>query len=284
MKQLFEFSFFLAGATALHLSVGYVAPSGQTASAGAGGDAAITLAAATASVQDMVTAWDQPVSAAQTVAQPLQTPDQIMVAQPLAAPTPDRAVSRPAAVAPPLISDAPALPQVDRSVPPPPQPEIAQTRPKLRPPAPAKTVKKAEPAKPKPKAATKPKSSSNVAPQKAAGGGAKATRGQSENGAATKSKPGNSKQLMAQWGGQIRASVERRKRYPSGTRARGTVTLVISVHTRGTVASVSLRKSSGIAQIDRAAIAAVKSARISAAPKGLAAGVHSFTLPMKFAP
>ena len=284
MKQLFEFSFFLAGATALHLSVGYVAPSGQRASAGAGGDAAITLAAATASMQDMVTAWEQPVTAAQTVAQPQPVPQMEPAALPLAAPVPDRAVSRPAVLAPPLVSDAPALPEVDRSVAPPPRPEIAQTRPKLRPPAPVKTAKKAEPVKPKAKAPPPTKATKNIAPQKAAGGGGKATRGKSDSGAATKTKPGNAKHLMAQWGGQIRTSVERRKRYPSGTRARGTVTLAISVHTRGTVVNVSLRKSSGIAQIDQAAIAAVKSARIATAPKGLAPGVHSFTLPMKFAP
>ncbi len=89
---------------------------------------------------------------------------------------------------------------------------------------------------------------------------------------------------MAQWGGQIRNAIERRKRYPSGTRATGTVTLQITVHTKGGLVDVSVRGSSGVAQIDRAAVLAVKTAQIVAAPKGISQGVQNFTLPMKFAP
>ena len=89
---------------------------------------------------------------------------------------------------------------------------------------------------------------------------------------------------MAQWGGKIRSSIERRKRYPAGTRARGTVTLSIAVHNSGAVAGIAVQRSSGVAQIDRAAVAAVKAARLPAAPAGVTAGRYNFTLPMKFAP
>jgi periplasmic protein TonB len=287
MKQVLEFSFFLAGATALHLSAGFIAPQGQTSAAGEGGTAALSLVAASASVQDMVRMWDAPVTVAQQTAQPIaQQPDTPRIALPSA----DTGVARsPSAPALPT-SEAPQLPQIDRSVaPPPPQPVIAQTRLVERP----ATLSKAAPVSPKPAQSAKPKpvqakpskKTTAAAPaQKAAGTGSSKTAGRQARGTAQKAQPGNAKNLVAAWGGQIRNSIERRKRYPSGTRAKGTVTLAISVHSRGAVVGVSVRGSSGVTQIDRAAVAAVQSARIAAAPKGVPSGVHSFTLPMRFAP
>ncbi len=287
MKQILEFSFFLAGATVLHLSVGLIAPPGQDAAAGDGGTASVSLAAASPLVQGMVAEWDRSVEVVQSVMQPTPVmPD----APTLDLPTPDAALPVPVAQLPPVHSDAPALPQIDRSVAPPPQkPAFAKIRPQLRPPQPARAVAKALPAPAAPQAPKSQKSprknsSQATAAQTSAGAGGKKASGKAGTGSAKVARPGNTKELMAQWGGQIRTSVERRKRYPGGTRARGTVTLAISVHTRGAVVGVSVRRSSGVPQIDRAAIAAVQSARISAAPKGMSPGVHSFTLPMKFAP
>jgi protein TonB len=282
MKQFFEFSAFLAGATALHLSVGYIAPSGTQSAAGAGGDAYVTLAAANMSVQDMVTAWEQPVELTQDVAQPDPTVPELSVPQPM---MPESAVAYRAPSRGPDAGTAPALPNIDQT--PAAKPKLAEQRPKLRPVPKPKPVAKAKPAQAQKAAPQKPqqkKSEKSNAPQQAAGAGGKKAKGRAGTGAATKAKPGNVKKLMASWGGQIRTSIERRKRYPSGTRARGTVTLAISVHTRGQVVGVSVSRSSGVPQIDRAAVAAVKSARIVAAPRGLKAGVHSFTLSMKFAP
>ncbi len=277
MKQVFEFSFFLAGATVLHLSVGLIAPDGQSAAEGEGGDAAITLVAASASVQDMVAAWEAPVAVTQEVAQPAAHPmTEPTDAPSLAPPEPELSPSTTPSALPPAAGDAPALPQIDRSVPPPPL-AMAQVRPVERPevrPAPA-----AKPAAPKPVQA-KPATTQ----QTAAGRGTRKTAGTGAAPAARTTKPRNAKQLLATWGAQIRNSIERRKRYPAGTRARGTVTLAISVHTGGSVAGVTVRTSSGVAQIDRAAVAAVTSARIAAAPEGVAAGAHTFTLPMTFAP
>lgn len=282
MRQIIEFSVFLAGATALHLAVGFVAPDGTQMAAGAGGDAPVTLAAANMSLQDMIADWDRPVELAQQVAQP--SPDAPEMA-PALMPMPDTATLQRPAVQRPIAGGAPALPQIDKT--PASKPKIAEQRPKLRPAPKPTAAPEAKPAPPKKTAAQKPKaqkSTQSVAPQKAAGAGGKKATGVAGSGAAPKAKAGNTKKLMASWGGQISKSIERRKRYPAGTRARGTVMLAISVHTRGAVVSVSVRGSSGVAQLDRAALAAVKSARIAAAPKGLAAGVHRFTIPMTFKP
>jgi protein TonB len=281
MRQIIEFSMFLAGATVLHLAVGYVAPSGTQSGAGAGGDAPVTLAAANVGLQDMIAEWDQPVEVVQQVAQPVPNAPEMA---PAFMPNPDRAAPERPALQRPLAGDAPSLPEIDQTTAP--KPKLAEHRPKLRPAA--KTAVKAKPLQAKQTPAAKPeqkKSASATSPQKAAGAGTRKPTKGAGTGAAPKAKAsGNSQNLMASWGGQIRSSIERRKRYPAGTRASGTVTLAISVHARGAIVGVSVIQSSGVPQLDRAAMSAVKSARIAAAPKGLGAGVHKFTIPMKFAP
>lgn len=292
MRQVFEFSGFLAGAAALHLAVGLIAVDGAPDAGGVNGDAPVTLAAATPSMQALVAEWDRPVVAARTVVQPqTQPPDMDASSATPAAPAPpgpDGALRRPPALSAPVLGAAPSVPQIDRQTAAPPQPP---QRPKARPPAPAKAAKAAKaeprpkPAKPKPAApAASGKSATASALQKAAGTAGQTNRGTAGAAQSSAAQKGNQQQLLAKWGGQIRNSIERRKRYPAGIRATGTVTLAISVHTRGALAGVSVRRSSGVAQIDNAAVTAVRKARIAAAPKGLAAGVHSFTLPMKFAP
>jgi protein TonB len=280
MRQIFEFTMFLAGATALHLAVGYVAPSGTQAAAGAGGDAPVTLAAANAGLQDMIAEWDRPVEIVQQVAQPAQNAPEMA---PALMPSPERPVLERPGLQRPLAGDAPALPDIDQTTAP--KPKLAELRPKLRPAD--KPLAQAKPVQAKKTPAPKPgqkKSAQPAAPQKAAGAGAKQATTGGGTGVAPKARTGNNKNLMASWGGQIRSSIERRKRYPAGTRASGTVTLAISVHVRGEIVGVSMVRSSGVPQIDRAAISAVKSARVSAAPKGLTTGVHTFTIPMKYAP
>lgn len=283
MRQVFEFSVFLAGATALHLAVGYVAPSGPQAAAGSAGEASVTLAAADTSLQMMIADWDRPVEVVQQVAQPAQPVQDAPEMAPVLTPMPESPTVQRSALQRPLASDAPALPKIDQTIAP--KPKLAEQRPKLRPAAkPKPATAKSKPAPAQRPAAQQPvlkKSAKATPPQKAAGAGGKKAAGA---GTAPKANPGKSKKLAVSWGGQIRSSIERRKRYPSGTRASGTATLAISVHTRGAIVAVSLLRSSGVAQLDRAAIAAVKSARISAAPKGLPAGVHKFTIPIKLQP
>ena len=297
MKNAFEFLAFLGAATALHLSVGYLG-TGTDMPAGEAGEAAVTLTAATASAQTMVAQWDRKPELVQRVVIPVPDGDDT--------PAPsfshsDSYLPSPRAAMPITEHTSQTLPQIDRSVPKPPQPELAkarQLRPLLaKPPASQerrKAIRKttapktAAPKTAAPKTAAAKtaaaKTSQGAKPQKAAGTGAGKSKETSSTGAAPGKKQTSSPKLMAQWGGGIRASIERRKRYPTGTRAKGIVTLSIAVHNSGTVAAISVRRSSGVAQIDRAAVDAVKSARIPAAPAGVTAGRYNFTLPMKFAP
>jgi protein TonB len=87
---------------------------------------------------------------------------------------------------------------------------------------------------------------------------------------------------MAQWGGRVRGSVERTKRYPRGNRDSGRVTLRITLSHAGRLQGVTVARSSGHDALDRAALAAVQQARFPAAPRGLEPGNHSFNLPVSF--
>ena len=88
---------------------------------------------------------------------------------------------------------------------------------------------------------------------------------------------------MGQWGGAIRARIERQKRYPAGTRAQGTVHLVLDVGGDGRLLGVAVTRSSGDARLDAAALAAVRRARLPAKPERLPGSRHRFSLPMAFA-
>lgn len=90
--------------------------------------------------------------------------------------------------------------------------------------------------------------------------------------------------LMAQWGSGVRRAIERRKRYPRGTRASGRVRVAITLTTNGDLVGVGLAASSGDANLDQAALSAVRNARYPRAPQGLGAGRHSFTVPLSFSP
>jgi protein TonB len=89
--------------------------------------------------------------------------------------------------------------------------------------------------------------------------------------------------LMGQWGGAIRARIERHKRYPAGTRSEGTVHLVLDVGADGQLLAVALQRSSGDARLDAAAMSAVRRARLPAKPDALPGARHRFNLPMAFA-
>ncbi len=89
-------------------------------------------------------------------------------------------------------------------------------------------------------------------------------------------------EAQAQWGGRIRTAVARAQRYPNSTRARGTVKLQIAVSPNGRVTGISVVQSSGDARLDRAAIQAVKRARLPRAPKELTRNSYRFNLPLAF--
>ena len=87
---------------------------------------------------------------------------------------------------------------------------------------------------------------------------------------------------MGRWGGAIRTRIERQKRYPAGTRASGTVHMVLDVGADGRLLGVGLRRSSGNDRLDAAAMNAVRRARLPAAPQRLPGARHRFNLPVAF--
>lgn len=270
MRALVEIAAFVGLSVGAHVMVlqspGGAGPDGV---GGAAGAETITLAALPGDLAARVADWTRPPEA-QTRAplQPPATPE----AAPEAAP---EAPARPALLHPP----APAL----ASPPPGPlPPPLAEAPPQIdaapvlppKPPAPARTAA--------PKPAAKPAAAAPRAAQTARGTGKADSAGQSAKPSAAPTGKAGNPQLLAQWGGQIRASVERNKRYPAGTRATGKVTLRLSVGTDGRLQGVGIAVSAGDAALDRAALAAVQRARFPKAPKGIAPGAHQFNLPITF--
>lgn len=86
---------------------------------------------------------------------------------------------------------------------------------------------------------------------------------------------------MAEWGGAIRAHLQRRA--PARGTGRGTVTLALSVGRDGRLVSANVAASSGDPHLDRAALAAVRGAgRLPPAPARLDGAQHRFSLPLRF--
>ena len=165
-----------------------------------------------------------------------------MPALPAASPTVTAAQSAPTLALPvlPLQTATPeSLPQIDLTVAPRPPSKLAPTipeRPQVR-----------------PKRATAPSRPRETA----SGNGQNTTAGTVKTTAPDAAPaPRTNPAAFSQWGASIRNSVERRKRYPSGTRASGTVKLAITVNASGSLAGVSVAGSSGDSALDRAALAA----------------------------
>jgi len=260
-----EFAGFVALAAAVHAGIWVVTPEGGSAG-GEGGSDPVTLAASSPQRAAMVAEWERPVPVQDTApaARPTPTPD----AQP-AAPRPDPAPrAAPAAPEAPEAPRAPqtaALPGIDRAPPEARAPSPPATRPQARP--------AAEPAQPAP---SRRAETARGTGNRTAGGAAKSTAPARLDAAARTS-------LMGQWGGAIRTRIERQKRYPAGTRASGTVHLVLDVGADGRLEGVGVRRSSGNARLDAAAIEAVRRARLPAAPDRLPGARHRFNLPVAFA-
>jgi len=320
MMRGLEFAGFVALAAAVHAGVWTVAPAGGGAGGEHGTDTA-TLAASSPQVAALVETWQRPVTVQDAATSPrpapapdaqpaalrpethhtappapsalpdtARAPDRPQVARaplplpaprlgaraPTAAPPPEtaREAARPAPKAPdpaarPAPPDAPrapamaALPQVDRSPPAAQAPPLPATRPRARPakaeaPAPARQREVAR------------------------GTGGAQAGGKAQTAAAARINDATRASLMGQWGGAIRARIERHKRYPSGTRASGTAHLVLDVAADGQLVAVGLRRSSGDARLDAAAVRAVRRARLPAAPERLAGARHRFNLPVAF--
>lgn len=257
MKQGFEFAGFLAAAFAVHLAVVSHGPQGRAPAQTA---ATLTTISTNPDLSDLAARWDRP---------PQISPSPAMMTTP---PVPTAAPTPPVQTSPTAARSVPVLPS---KTPDTPRPQL-DTRPAAPP------VSAAAPdTSPRPEirpvrriAQPAPRQTQRSTPQQA----------QSTSAAPARTEPRANPAALAQWGGAIRASVERRKRYPAGTRAQGTVTMSISVGSNGTLARVAITRSSGHAALDRAGTAAVQRANLPAAPAGVRQGQHSFTLAMAFSP
>ncbi|OOY21444.1 hypothetical protein BMI86_02405 [Thioclava sp. DLFJ5-1] len=268
----------LGAALAVHAGVLMVwepASAGGAQSAGDGGEALVSLAPSSPSMAARVAEWERPPEVETEVAatQP-EAPTAPEAPETPAAPSDPapRTATAPTLTAPPA-PDA-ALPEQAEPAPPDmPRPEAKPT-----PPVP-------KPAKPKPKAPAK-KQASQPAPaqpkQQAKGQGDKGAAGDRRAAPAATLSAGQINALIDSWGGQIRARVARHQRMPAGAR-RGVVGVIVTVARDGRLLGVSVAQSSGHADLDRAALDAVRRAsRFPAAPQGLGKPSYSYSLPMAF--
>jgi protein TonB len=91
---------------------------------------------------------------------------------------------------------------------------------------------------------------------------------------------GQRQSLMSHWGAQIMARIERARPRVQGS---GQVTLALQIARDGRLAGLSVARSSGNAELDRAALSAVQRAgRFPAAPAGLSEASYGFSLPIRF--
>ncbi|MCA0270664.1 MAG: energy transducer TonB [Proteobacteria bacterium] len=271
-RTLFEGGAFVALALALHAGVFVLRPApAGVSSSGNGGTELLSLQAASASVAEMVAEFDRlaapappaelPVAPAGVSLPTLDLPDlPVLPSAPVEAPLPPSALA-----APQPAPDQPPAPPAE------PPPET--------PPEPKPAPEKAADAAPK-----KRQQSHDSAGQRAAGaGGGTAAGNQGKASVATLSE-GKERDLRAEWGAAIRARIERAKRYPGGAAgAEGEVRVQLSVTRSGQLAGVSVRRSSGNAALDAAALQAVQRAkRFPAAPKGLGKDRYDFSLTVHF--
>ncbi len=213
---------------------------------------------------------------------------------PMAAPVPltataapDHALAPVLPVATPRAPDLPMMPALTMT-----SPEASETLLALdtSPPPPQRHAAAPEtsprpPARPDPQAppvATRAAAAPSAPPaQRAAGSGQQGREGQAGRASETSRAGADTGALVAQWGGGIRAAIQRQQRAPAGRRMRGTVQLRLEVRSDGRLAQVALMQSSGHAALDQAALDAARHARLPAAPAGLS-GSFLFNLPVRF--
>jgi len=268
-REALRFAGFVALALALHLGAFLLWPTdigGGPNGAGEGGFDVVSLAPADGALEAIVADWDRPPEIAEPDAQavPAQPQAELTVATEV---TPDAAPDLPE----PVDMRLPTIPVPDA----PPAP-VASPPPPEKAPPPKVAKQQAAPAKaPRPPAPAQP-----AARAAGAGGGPVAgVNGEASEGSLS---PGARSSALAEWGGRIRARIERAKRSPQGGGA-GRVLLALRVARDGRLVSVSVVQSSGVAKVDDAALTAVRRAgRFPKAPQGLVDQSYDFTLPLRF--
>jgi periplasmic protein TonB len=267
MRRMAEIIAFLGLSAAVHAGVmaGFGDTTGGPQAQGQAGADRITLAAAPESMAALANRWAEP---PQPMISPAALPTPQMIAPPLmqgleqAAP----ALSMPQAPALARPDAPPLAPNMTESAPPPPSPNaLAQSpRPMLR-----------------PDVASAPAATPQTA-RVALGQGGGASSGSAP--APAPSTPALSQaqrhSLMATWGGQIMAHIERARPRVNGA---GQVTLSLRIGRDGALNGLSITSSSGNQALDEAAITAVRRAgRFPAAPDALREASYAFNLPIRF--
>ncbi|MBV1897447.1 MAG: TonB family protein [Rhodobacteraceae bacterium] len=279
MKGLIEILLFAALAVFIHVVLFSTAPAPDSASGGASGTEVVSIAAAAATVAEMVETW--------------QAPPQIQTEQPdFRAPPPVAAqspqmpqielsqaprVKMQVALTPQTPPENPNIQTAPASPPPPPPP------PKPKPPTPEKARQKPPKPAPQTKVATKAATTNDGrTKQRAAGTGGQAFAGSGKSVAGAASK-GKQKSLKSAWAARIRRHLERSKRCPRNTPGTGTTVIRITIGHSGKLINYRVARSSGVSAFDQAALRSVSRAgRFPPAPKGLTSQTFGVTVPLKF--
>ena len=268
MRRAAEIIAFLGLSAMVHAGVMMCfgnSPGGSQAQGDTGADQ-ITLAAAPDSMAALAARWAEPPQAATSPTAPhLAAP-----ANPPQAPAFDTA-------APQLsLPTTPLLPPPDM---PPLAPDITDTAP---PPAMDRAMEQSPRPTPRPVAASAPPPSAPQSARTAQGQGGGAISGSASAPEQINPAPSQShhQNLMAQWGGQIMARIERAR---PRVNTSGQVTLALKLTRGGYLAELSVARSSGDAILDQAAMSAVRRAgRFPPAPDGLTEASYAFSLPVRF--
>ncbi len=297
-------------AIALHLAAFAPWPETQSSASasGAGGEELVSIEGASATIADMVEAWDtppktsiadpaQPVEAAAETAANLPTFNAPVAPDLAPLPPPPSPMSQPAlpdmAVAatssPPAVMEKPQPQeaQLEPEAEPQDAPKVGTAaRPPARPESLSMPAPKAPPT-PQPERARPARQTTAAAPtQRASGTGGGPVAGEARQAQGATVSAARLNDLKASWGGAIRSRIERRKSYPPRARgASGTSTVVLSVGRNGNLLGVGIASGSGNPHLDQAAIDAVRAAgKFPAAPPELREAEHRFTLRIRFAP
>ncbi len=289
MWRHLEILVFVAIAIVLHLALFIGARERGVRTSGAGGEDMVTILTASEQVEAMVAAWKRPpaVTMTGTAFAPPVPVDRDFVApadQPVqpAEERPDLALPTPVD-APTRVAAPPERGLGPTSGPEPGRPALAQ-RPRGRATPPEPAAKAAEPVSRKARP-TEParKAPAGAAAQRAAGNGSGTAAGRGRGETSTGASAARVASARETWGARIRNRIERAKLYPAGRRQEARATVALQVSRDGTLAGLSLARSSGIASFDHAALQAVRRAgRFPAAPEELTEAAYSFTVTLAF--
>ncbi|MEO0467870.1 MAG: TonB family protein [Pseudomonadota bacterium] len=295
MKRWLELVIFVTVAIALHVAFFATRPEEGAEAGGVGGEALISLQAAAPTVAEMVEAWERPTQVAPVLETAMDAP---------ADPTPD-APTLPtlnlqqaprAQMQMPVIDQAPPPDSVDvettPAAPPPPEPEpdpepeqiVEQPTEAAPDPAPTVRPKRRPERPPEPQTAQKSDvTSAGRAEQRAAGSGGSAQAGNTGTAQVATATQGQQQQLRAVWGAKIRAKLARQQRYPRRANRDGRTQIILNIARTGQILGTSIGRSSGVPELDQAALDAVRRARrFAKAPDDLAGNSFKFSLELEW--